>query len=84
MSSYVRARGAPPDPSLLCLYRLHVEFLIRLLTNTFPITGSTGWLLNVVRQNFLETLLKKNPLLVSLRKWCPFFVFVCFSGRHFT
>ena len=23
-------------------------------------------------------------LKVSLRKWCPFFVFVCFSGCHFT
>ena len=23
-------------------------------------------------------------LKVSLRKWCPFFVSVCFSGRHFT
>ena len=23
-------------------------------------------------------------LKVSLRKWCPFFVFLCFSGCHFT
>ena len=23
-------------------------------------------------------------LKVSLRKWCPFFVFVCFNGCHFT
>ena len=23
-------------------------------------------------------------LKVSLQKWCPFFAFVCFSGRHFT
>ena len=37
-----------------------------------------------VKESFWAKQQSCITLKVSLRKWCPFFVFVCFSGCHFT
>ena len=37
-----------------------------------------------VKESFWAKQQSCITLKVSLRKWCPFFVFVCFNGRHFT
>ena len=37
-----------------------------------------------VKESFWVKQQSCMTLKVSLQKWCPFFVFVCFSGCHFT
>ena len=37
-----------------------------------------------VKESFWAKQQSCITLKVSLRKWCPFFVFVCFNGCHFT